>query len=956
MISCTRGVVKGGRLLSASSTRPSSSQHQQLLFSRGHHQGSSWSSGAAEFGPRPNQRASKSAAAASAHEVRRRLSATATTRGEAAAVARVTASSPASAAACIAAAAAAAAGAAAAAVAVASSTAQGEGEEEEAGPEQRRTGTGSTKTTAVAARAIPATIAAAASSLLPKPRVAECGAQRRIQDMYKLVDSPIGQGAFGVVCAGVHKVTGEVVAVKQIPRRLMTTSRLQAEVDLLRMAGQHKSVVGFRDLFSDDRFYYIVMEFATGGELFDRLVTKGAHSEHDAASLLREVMHAVAYLHGHSIVHFDIKPENILLHEADTDDIDVRLVDFGSAFVVGETGEAGPKNDSGTIAYSAPEVLLGQPVSTAADMWSLGVVLYILLSGFHPFDLEGGAVDADVRRKILARDLKFDSSHWVGKEGAVDLINKLLDADPKRRLTAEEVLKHPWMQKTANLSKRPMVHAAENLRGFHRGRMRLKACLLAVMSGLAGSATYGSDPKSTVGSRTGALKWMDIGGKGYISADDLDRTLRLLGEHLDDREVLKMMQASTGQPEVDTLRIAYEDFLKLVPPLCPTLIFKGGSTIYAEGEVDRSFYLINQGEISLEVNGTVPKKKGGLFGRCVTPAEGEKEEITMRLGKLGRGSSFGEAELLAAAEAEEGAAALAAAMKHRLNSQKSQSSQQQQKQKQNQNRRQPQSQSQSEAAGAMLVSAGGGSGGGEGGSSEPPQQQQPVPPRTMSTPLEGHGRGPARRGGVARAVRAVCVSKVDCEVMAVPRHLFATLLDELGGVRRKLELQAKDRGATALTRLIDEKALPGSFERTVAANGELWPPALPQGQEALGEGGSRGGGGVSSSSEKAGEARRVTRKEAPTVLLVREGSAVVTMQDGTKTTVKPGERGGIVCVCGVPRRGIPRVIRVTGAEGNGAKVVEVPLQSFRKGGLFASSASLDAFLRVLTVGFKDSSE
>ncbi|CAM9475846.1 unnamed protein product, partial [Hapterophycus canaliculatus] len=131
----------------------------------------------------------------------------------------------------------------------------------------------------------------------------------------------------------------------------MSTPRLQAEVDLLRMAGQHKNVVGFRDLFSDGNFYYIVMEFATGGELFDRLVTKGAHSEHDAASLLREVMHAVAYLHGHSIIHFDIKPENILLHDADTDEIDVRLVDFGSAFVVGATGESGPKNDSGTIAY-----------------------------------------------------------------------------------------------------------------------------------------------------------------------------------------------------------------------------------------------------------------------------------------------------------------------------------------------------------------------------------------------------------------------------------------------------------------------------------------------------------------------------------------------------------------------------------------------------------------------------
>ncbi|CAN0388810.1 unnamed protein product, partial [Hapterophycus canaliculatus] len=88
-----------------------------------------------------------------------------------------------------------------------------------------------------------------------------------------------------------------------------------------------------------------------------------------------------------------------------------------------------------------------------------------------------------------------------------DLINQMLDSDPRRRPTAEEVLQHPWMQKTANLSRRPMVHAAENLRGFHRGRMRLKACLLSVMSGLAGPETYGEDPDSTVGSRTGALKW-----------------------------------------------------------------------------------------------------------------------------------------------------------------------------------------------------------------------------------------------------------------------------------------------------------------------------------------------------------------------------------------------------------------------------------------------------------------
>ncbi|CBN80221.1 calcium/calmodulin-dependent protein kinase IV [Ectocarpus siliculosus] len=752
-------------------------------------------------------------------------------------------------------------------------------------------------------------------------------------------------GAFGVVCAGVHKVTGEVVAVKQIPRRLMSTPRLQAEVDMLRMAGQHKNVVGFRDLFSDDNFYYIVMEFATGGELFDRLVTKGAHSEHDAASLLREVVDAVAYLHGHSIIHFDIKPENILLHDADTDDIDVRLVDFGSAFVVGATGESGPKNDSGTIAYSAPEVLRGQSVSTAADMWSLGVVLYILLSGFHPFDLEGGANDADVRRKVLARELTFESAHWSGKEGAVDLINQLLDSDPKRRPTAEAVLAHPWMQKTANLSRRPMVHAAENLRGFHRGRMQLKACLLAVMSGLASPETYGHDPKSTVGSRTGALKWMDQDRrgrkKGYLSAADLDKALKMLGENLNDREILRMMQASTGHPGTEHApRVMYEDFMKLVPPLCPSQVFKGGATIYTEGEIDRNFYLINQGEVLLEVEGVSAKKRGRLWGRSTAQSERDGEDFVVNLETLKRGSSFGEAELLAAAEAEEGLAAAAAALKHRQNSQKTErlksmgrataAKQQQQQPK--------------EPAG-MLVSAAGVSS--EGVKPTAIAVEKSLPARKR-TPGEEYGRGPARGGGVARAVRAVCVSEEDCEVMAVPRHLFANLLDELGGVRRKLEGQAKARAARGLNRLIEENTLPGSREKLVPASTDVWPPPTPKG----------GGGrdldapdmsGISGSSGM-GETRRVSRRDAPTVLLFREGSAAVTLSDGTRMKVGAGE----VLVCGVPRRGIPRITKVT--SDTKAKVVEVPLESFRKGGLFSSPAALDAFLRVLSVGFHDVSE
>ncbi|CAN0280172.1 unnamed protein product, partial [Hapterophycus canaliculatus] len=270
-----------------------------------------------------------------------------------------------------------------------------------------------------------------------------------------------------------------------------------------------------------------------------------------------------------------------------------------------------------------------------------------------------------------------------------------------------------------------------------------------------------------------------------------------------------MMQASTGHPEVEHApRIVFEDFMKLVPPLCPSQVFKGGSTIYTEGEVDRNFYLINQGEVSLSVEGVTSKKRvgGGLWGRNASKGPekpgGDDDKFVVELHNLGRGSSFGEAELLAAAEAEEGAAAAAAALKHRQNSQKSERRKAEARAQQQQQQQQASESSSRKKPMPMLVSAGGLSGGGGGGDSGIDSSPAPIPPRSVlppitpgprrkTTPGEGPGRGAARGGGLARATRAVCVSEEDCEVMAVPRHLFANLLDELGGVRRKLELQVR---------------------------------------------------------------------------------------------------------------------------------------------------------------------
>ncbi|CAM9702899.1 unnamed protein product, partial [Ascophyllum nodosum] len=745
------------------------------------------------------------------------------------------------------------------------------------------------------------------TDLMTRPIVRCTSYRRRIQDMYDLVDNPVGAGAFGVVCAGVHKVTGELVAVKQIPRRLTQPTKLQSEVDLLRLAGQHSNVVNFRDLFSDEDSFYIVMEFATGGELFDRLVQKGAHSEHDAACLIREVTDALAYLHGNDVVHFDIKPENILLQSSDTDSLDVKLVDFGSAFVVGPKGVGIPRENSGTIAYSAPEVLRGQPFGTAADMWSTGVVLYILLCGAHPFDLEGGAKDAEVRRRVLAGDVSFENPVWEGKDGAISLIKQLLEVDPNLRPTANEVLKHPWIGERAKLSRRPMTGAAENLRVFHRGRMRLKACLLAVMTGLAGPDAY-IDPTATVGSRRQALKFMDVGLKGYISADDLRRALRLLGEDLRDEELTHMMQASTGRPgEQDAPLILYNNFMKLVPPLCPSHVFEAGDTIYSAGAMDRNFFLINQGEVALEVEGCASKRCQSAFPTthepgASAPNRNRDDNIVVTLQRLGRGDSFGEGELIAAAEAQEGEMALAAAL-------------------------------------SAPVTGGQGTRAGMEGGDRP--ASAPSTPRGYA-PGEGPGRATAWAGGVHRAARAVCVSEA-CEVMAVPRHLFANLLDELGGVRRKLELQAKSRASDALMRLIDEGLLT-SYEGKYSTNDDIWPPPLSL--STLGAVQAGGEVGFLGGSEAFSEALRVRRREAATVFLVREGSIAVT-QGGLTRTVRAGE----VCVCGVPRRGISPVTRVAcSPQEREATVVSVPLKSLWQGGVFTPD-SLDSFLRLLSVGY-----
>lgn len=262
-------------------------------------------------------------------------------------------------------------------------------------------------TAAAAAATTPA--ATATSTSPPQTRTAHPPA---IEDEYEIMSEIIGEGGYCVVHKGRDRRTSELVAIKMLSKTETSAREFWSEVDVLRVAGQHPNVMELRGTFETDDCWYIVQGLAQDGELFDHLISKGAYSEKQASSAMRELCDALHYLHRKGIVHGDIKPENILLHRDR-----MCLVDFGVSFRLGERF-FGDTQLTGTVAYAAPETLQNSATSYSyenevvdedddgpslyklgpkADMFALGVVLYILLCGAHPFDPYNNLTDEEVR-------------------------------------------------------------------------------------------------------------------------------------------------------------------------------------------------------------------------------------------------------------------------------------------------------------------------------------------------------------------------------------------------------------------------------------------------------------------------------------------------------------------------------------------------------------------------------
>jgi len=281
-------------------------------------------------------------------------------------------------------------------------------------------------------------------------------------EIFKFYDihHELGKGNFSVVKLGVNRTTGEPCAIKILSKRKFwsdpkTKDQIVREVEILEKI-QHPNCVQYKGLFEGEKYIYIVLEYAAGGELFHKI--ENGVSETEAKNLFTQMLNGVNYLHTHGIAHRDLKPENILI---DTEG-NIKISDFGLA----RFNASQMQSLCGTPQYVAPEVIrlgmagMGAPPTgygRGVDMWSLGVSLYHMLTSELPF------IESDrlaLFHKIESGQYEFPAELWSEiSEEAKDLVRRLLDTNPKTRITAEQALRHPWITNSRfSVAGRPAFH------------------------------------------------------------------------------------------------------------------------------------------------------------------------------------------------------------------------------------------------------------------------------------------------------------------------------------------------------------------------------------------------------------------------------------------------------------------------------------------------------------------
>lgn len=300
--------------------------------------------------------------------------------------------------------------------------------------------------------------------------------KKKFSQCYNL-GKELGSGAFSVVKLGTHEETAKNYAIKIVSKKKLTDDDFNALMTEIKILNEldHPHIIKLYETFDEGQEYYIVTELVEGGELFDRIVSKAHYTEKEARDLIKLLLETMAYLHEHGVVHRDLKPENLLLC-SEEDDTDIKIADFGFAKYIKDLSER--ETACGTPGYVAPEILRGDKYGAEVDVWSMGVICYVLLAGYPPF------YDEDQKKlfkKIKEGRFHFHEEYWKNiSKDAIDLIRQMLCVDQKKRWTAAQLLKHPWVLMNDDLLKNDLTGSITVMRKFN-ARRRLKAAAGAVI-------------------------------------------------------------------------------------------------------------------------------------------------------------------------------------------------------------------------------------------------------------------------------------------------------------------------------------------------------------------------------------------------------------------------------------------------------------------------------------------
>lgn len=273
----------------------------------------------------------------------------------------------------------------------------------------------------------------------------------KFTDYYELKEV-IGKGKFGTVNLGIHKKTQQQVAVKIINKDNLKNDEdkelVLIEIGILKLC-HHPNIVRLLDHLENENYIFIVMEYIEGGTLNQYIKKKNYNfNENQAASIMLQIANGVKYLHRYGIVHRDLKPDNIMITEQNDLGI-IKIMDFGLSKIV-STQET-MREGYGTLSYVAPEVLLRIPYNKEVDIWSMGIILYLMLCGHVPFK---GNKEKIIAEKIVNEDVEFKDEEWeIRTKRAKDLIISCLKKEPKDRITIENFINHPWFKKNVKPKK-----------------------------------------------------------------------------------------------------------------------------------------------------------------------------------------------------------------------------------------------------------------------------------------------------------------------------------------------------------------------------------------------------------------------------------------------------------------------------------------------------------------------